>query len=116
VADGSRPAGSAIGSRRAETFDTPNPWRARSLRAPITRAERVDSHRGRVMEGLDYRQRAFLAFVLDHYVRRDVGELDTGKRPHLIALKYDSVADAVNESGPAKNIRNIFVRFRRHLC
>lgn len=68
------------------------------------------------MQGLDYRQLAFLAFVLDHYVRQGVGELDTGKLPHLIALKYDSVADAVNESRPVKNIRNIFVRFQRHLC
>ena len=29
--------------------------------APVTRAERVDSHRERVMQGMDYRQREFLA-------------------------------------------------------
>ena len=54
--------------------------------APVTRAERVDSHRARVMQGMDYRQQEFLAFVLDHYVQRGIGEHDTDKLPHLIEL------------------------------
>ena len=83
--------------------------------APVTRAERVESHRERVMQGLDYTQREFLGFVLDHYVQRGIGELDTDKLPHLIELKYNTVSDAIAELGPVKNIREVFVGFQRHL-
>lgn len=85
------------------------------LRSPITRAERVNTHRGRIMQGLDYRQQEFLDFVLDHYVRQGVGELDTEKLPHLIELKYSTVNDAVSELGPVTDIRQVFVGFQRHL-
>jgi type I restriction enzyme R subunit len=83
--------------------------------APVTRAERVDSHRDAIFAGHDYKQQAFLRFVLDHYVARGVGELDTDKLPQLIELKYHSMGDAVRELGPAGNIREVFVGFQRHL-
>ncbi|MDZ7753421.1 MAG: DEAD/DEAH box helicase family protein [Gammaproteobacteria bacterium] len=83
--------------------------------APVTRAERVASHRERILQGHDYRQREFLGFVLDHYVARGVGELDTAKLPHLIELKYHSVGDAVRELGPVGSIREVFEGFQRHL-
>jgi len=76
--------------------------------APVTRAERV-------MQGLDYTQREFLGFVLDHYVQRGIGELDTDKLPHLIELKYNTVSDAIAELGPVKNIREVFTGFQRYL-
>ncbi|MDT8896454.1 hypothetical protein RSO41_17535 [Halomonas sp. I1] len=44
-----------------------------------------------------------------------VGELDTGKLPQLIELKYRSVGDAIRELGPADQIREVFVGFQRHL-
>jgi type I restriction enzyme R subunit len=83
--------------------------------APVTRAERVDSHRDAIFAGHDYKQQAFLRFVLDHYVARGVGELDIDKLPQLIELKYHSMGDAVRELGPAGNIREVFVGFQRHL-
>lgn len=82
---------------------------------PVTRAERVDSHRETIFQGHDYRQQEFLRFVLDHYVARGVGELDTDKLPRLIELKYHSLGDAVRELGPAARIRDVFVGFQRHL-
>ncbi|MFP4347199.1 MAG: type I restriction-modification enzyme R subunit C-terminal domain-containing protein, partial [Desulfococcaceae bacterium] len=72
---------------------------------PITRAERVASRRDRIYMGYDYQQQDFLKFVLDHYVARGVGELDTSKLPQLIELKYHSVGDAVAELGTPENIR-----------
>ncbi|WP_165856263.1 EcoAI/FtnUII family type I restriction enzme subunit R [Marinobacter sp. JSM 1782161] len=84
-------------------------------RAPVTRAERVESHREAIFRSYDYRQQEFLKFVLNHYVERGVGELDLGKLPHLIELKYYSVGDAVRELGPVGNIRDVFVGFQKHL-
>lgn len=83
--------------------------------APVTRAERVDSHREVILQGLDYRQQDFLRFVLSHYVARGVGELATDKLPQLIELKYHSLGDAVRELGPAGEIREVFVGFQQHL-
>jgi type I restriction enzyme R subunit len=83
--------------------------------APVTRAERVDSHRDAIFQGHDYKQQEFLRFVLDHYVARGVRELDTDKLPQLIELKYHSMGDAVRELGPAGGIRAVFVGFQRHL-
>nr|WP_163500910.1 DEAD/DEAH box helicase family protein [Halomonas socia] len=83
--------------------------------APVTRAERVDSHREAIFQGHDYRQQEFLRFVLDHYVARGVGELSTDKLPQLIELKYHSLGDAVRELGPAGQIREVFVEFQQHL-
>lgn len=83
--------------------------------APVTRAERVASHQDRIFQDHDDRQQEFLRFVLDHYVARGVGELDTDKLPQLIELKYHNVNDAVAELGPVANIREVFVDFQRHL-
>ena len=82
---------------------------------PVTRAERVESHRERIFKDYDYRQQEFLDFVLGHYVERGVGELDTSKLPQLIELKYHSVGDAVAELGSVNHIREVFVGFQRHL-
>ena len=53
--------------------------------------------------------------MLDHYVQRGIGELDTDKLPSLIEIKYNTVSDAVAELGPVNNIREVFVGFQRHL-
>ena len=84
-------------------------------RPPISRAERVESHRPMIFEGIDYAQKEFLEFVLDHYVERGVTELDPEKLPHLIDLKYNSVNDAVRELGSVSSIRSVFVDFQKKL-
>jgi len=82
---------------------------------PVTRADRVDSRQKTIFLGRDYQQTEFLQFVLDHYVARGVGELDTDKLPQLIELKYHSLGDAIRELGPAGKIREVFIDFQRHL-
>ncbi len=83
--------------------------------APVSRAERVNAHKARIFHGYDYRQQEFLRFILDHYVAQGVSELDITKLPQLIALKYHSLGDAVQELGPANQIREVFVDFQQHL-
>ena len=82
---------------------------------PVTRAERVDSRKERIFERYADKQQQFLSFVLDHYVTQGVGELDQGKLPDLLALKYHSVADAVAELGSVAEIRDAFIGFQEHL-
>jgi len=82
---------------------------------PITRAERVEHRSYQIFNHYDNRQREFLRFILDHYIERGVGELDTAKLPHLIELKYHSIHDAVKELGSVSNIRDVFVGFQQYL-
>ncbi|MDZ7842155.1 MAG: type I restriction-modification enzyme R subunit C-terminal domain-containing protein [Gammaproteobacteria bacterium] len=82
---------------------------------PVSRAERVASHRDHLFVGYDYRQEELLDFVLGHYVARGVTELDTEKLPQLIELKYHSLGDAVRELGSVAAIRSTFVGFQERL-
>ena len=84
-------------------------------RAPISRAERVSTHKSRIFTRYDAKQQEFLDFVLAQYVKEGVGELDQAKLPHLIELKYDAVSDAVAELGSAAQIRDVFIGFQEHL-
>lgn len=82
---------------------------------PVTRTERVNSHREAIFREYDYQQQEFLRFVLGHYVERGVGELDPDKLPLLIELKYHTIRDAVSELGSVGNIRDVFVDFQKNL-
>jgi len=83
--------------------------------APISREERVSTHRHVILAQYGHKQQKFLHFVLDQYVQQGVGELDDEKLPSLIELKYHGIADAVEELGPVSTIREMFVGFQKHL-
>ncbi len=83
--------------------------------APISREERVDTHKTLIFSGYGDKQREFLSFVLDHYIEQGVGELDEEKLPHLIELKYNAISDAVQELGPVADIRDVFIGFQQAL-
>src|SRR5690606_13532402 len=82
---------------------------------PITRVERVARHQRTILGRHDDKKRAFLEFVLGHYVRQGVGELDESKLPQLLRLRYSAVDDAIRELGHPHDIRNLFIGFQRHL-
>ena len=85
-------------------------------RAPLTRAERAERARVLISGRFGGPQQAFLDFVLGHYVRGGVRELDQEKLPPLLRLRYrDSIADAVAELGPAAEIGRVFAGFQRYL-
>ncbi len=52
----------------------------------MTRAQRVAESQSHIMNGRNEKQRAFLSFVLDHYVTGGVGELSLDKLPDLLDL------------------------------
>jgi hypothetical protein len=83
--------------------------------APISRAERVTSHKRRIFTHYDDKQQEFLDFVLAQYVKEGVGELAQAKLPDLLELKYHAVSDAVVELGSVANIRDVFIGFQEHL-
>jgi len=61
------------------------------------------------------KQQSFLDFVLAHYVREGVQELDQEKLTPLLRLKYqDSIADAVADLGRPEEIGHIFSGFQKY--
>ena len=61
-------------------------------------------------------QRAFLGFVLAHYVSVGVEELDRQELTSLLRLRYHySLADAVADLGGTEKVGQAFVGFQRHL-
>jgi type I restriction enzyme R subunit len=83
--------------------------------SPITRKERVDSHRDKIFSHYDDKQQAFIDFVLARYIKEGVSELDQDKLPTLSGLKYGSVSDAAAQLGGIEKIRDAFVGFQKYL-
>ncbi len=83
---------------------------------PITREKRVRENRSSIFKRYtEKNQQDFLEFVLDHYVRQGVEELDQDKLPHLINLKYHAVSDAIVELGTISAIKKLFIGFQQYL-
>jgi type I restriction enzyme R subunit len=83
--------------------------------APISREERVFTHKDNILPRYQDKQQAFLEFVLGEYIKEGVEELDISKLPGLLGLKYGNVNDAVAQLGSIPMIRETFVGFQRHL-
>ena len=82
----------------------------------LTRDERASKARGEITTRFNGKQQVFLDFVLSHYVRQGVRELDQGKLTPLLRLKYrDSIADAVADLGRPEEIGRVFSSFQRYL-
>ena len=82
---------------------------------PLKRAERAAARRTSILSRYDAKQQAFLDFVLSQYVAEGEDELDTGKLPDLLDLKYGSPTDAIRELGSVSDIRTTFTGFQRGL-
>lgn len=82
---------------------------------PITRAERVETHKGVILRDYEDKLQAFLEFVLGQYEEQGVSELDQAKLPSLLELKYNSTADAAKTLGGIPKIRDAFVGFQKYL-
>jgi type I restriction enzyme R subunit len=83
---------------------------------PLTRDERANRARVAISTRFTDKQQHFLDFVLAHYVNVGVEELDRTKLSGLLQLKYrGSMADAVADLGPAKEIGRVFAGFQRYL-
>jgi type I restriction enzyme R subunit len=83
---------------------------------PLTREERADAAKPVIHAHFNTKQEAFLEFVLSHYVRVGVAELDQAKLTPLLRLKYhNSISDAVADLGKAEGIREAFTGFQKYL-
>ncbi len=84
--------------------------------APETREDRAARARRDISTRFSDKQRAFLDFVLSHYVRVGVEELDPDKLTPLLRLKYqNSIADALADLGKADEIGRVFAGFQKYL-
>jgi len=82
----------------------------------LTREERATSAKVEISAHFNARQRAFLDFVLAHYVSEGVRELDQAKLTPLLRLKYNnSIADAVADLGRPEEIGKVFAGFQQYL-
>ncbi len=82
----------------------------------LTREARASVAKEEISEYYNSKQQAFLAFVLSHYVREGVQELDQSKLTALLRLKYhDSIHDAIADLGRPEEIGKIFAGFQQFL-
>ncbi|WP_375178234.1 EcoAI/FtnUII family type I restriction enzme subunit R [Sphingobium yanoikuyae] len=84
-------------------------------RPPLKRIERADTRREAILSRYGDKQRDFLDFVLSQYATVGESELDDGKLPALLELKYGTPMDAVRELGSVAEIRSAFLGFQRGL-
>ncbi len=85
-------------------------------RAPVPRTERAMQAKAGINQTYPSRRHlAFVEFVLDHYIRDGVDELDIGKLTPLLRLKYHAIADAAADLGTPDQIRQTFVGFQKYL-
>ena len=83
---------------------------------PLTREERATRARLAIGHRFSDKQQAFIDFVLAHYIRVGVEELDQQKLTPLLLLKYhDSIADAVADLGRPEEIGSVFSGFQKYL-
>lgn len=82
----------------------------------LTRAERAIRAKAGIDGHFSDRQKAFLDFVLAHYVNEGVEELEQEKLKPLLRLKYhDSIADAIADLGAPEEIGAVFGGFQKYL-
>ena len=82
----------------------------------LTREERATRAKVRIRAQFTDKQQTFLDFVLAHYVKEGVQELDREKLTPLLLLKYhDSLADALTDLGKPEEIGYIFAGFQKYL-
>jgi type I restriction enzyme R subunit len=83
---------------------------------PLSREQRAGKAKIEIGRCFNYKQQAFLDFVLSHYVSVGVEELDQTKLTQLLRLKYqNSIADAVADLGRPDEIGRVFNGFQRYL-
>ena len=80
-----------------------------------TREERALMAAEMLVDEFEEDEAMFLKFVLGEYVDHGVEELDIGKLPNLLQLKYGGMNEAVSVFGAPAKINQIFVDFQRLL-
>ena len=80
-----------------------------------TRQQRVLDRKAEIYTHYDDKQKAFIEFVLDQYIKEGVEELDQSKLGPLLTLRYNSISDAATQLGSIPEIREVFNGFQKYL-
>ena len=81
----------------------------------MTREARVAAAKATIFALLNDRQKEFIEFVLSNYIETGVEELDQEKLPVLLTNKYQSFEDAGAVLGDLAEVRELFLKFQKHL-
>lgn len=82
----------------------------------LTRQQRADHARTKVAGEVDDKARAFIDFVLSHYVKEGFEELWLDRLGPLLELRHDSLHEGLAAIGMgASDAREVFVSFQKHL-
>lgn len=84
-------------------------------RDDFTREERAARAKVAISAAFESKEQAFLDFVLSHYVRVGVQELDQEKLTPLLRLKQQLNGDAVAHLGKPEDIGRVFIGFQKYL-
>jgi type I restriction enzyme R subunit len=82
---------------------------------PETREERAERAKARILSDYQPKYQTFLMFVLGHYIKVGVRELNTDKLYPLLKLKYQSIEDAKAVLGAPTEIGRAFTDFQKWL-
>lgn len=83
---------------------------------PVTREERAIKARSILHGHFSDKQEVFIDFVLAHYVKEGVEELEPEKLSPLLKLKYNNaIADAIADLGKPELIKDVFYGFQKYL-
>lgn len=81
-----------------------------------TRTERVKLAKPAINNAFpDYKQQAFINFVLDKYIEDGVKQLSADNMRGLVKVRYNTISDAATEFGSPAAIRETFCGFQKHL-
>ena len=81
---------------------------------PIERTERVKKVE-RYMNTLSDKERDFVGYIINLYVKEGVDELGIEKLPAIVTMKYGSIPDGMSVLGSVDVARRTFLNFQRNL-
>ena len=82
---------------------------------PIARKQRVGDANNNIFAMIDIKQKEFVEFVLDKYIKNGVDQLDVNNLSKLIELKYKTIYDAEKALGNIDDIKKNFINFQKFL-
>lgn len=85
------------------------------LTPPISRIERVEQSKEKILRDVPDIQAEFLDFVLSKYEEKGVEELGEEQLPVLLNLKYQAIGNAVDVLGEVDSIRSLFFGLQKRL-